>query len=131
MCGLDALHSANMNMILDRDWQRIMSALPLTKPPVLCRRQRIPSWSLGPGFDASPADTVIEMALGAMRPSDHIGAALTSWARRIRGAFPELSEEISARLSETPDKSLRQQCEALAVAPRSPVTRAFVSSSTP
>ncbi len=128
MCGLDALHSSNMNMIRDEDWSRIMAALRLPSPPVLCRREAIPSWSLGPSFDASPAETVINLALATMRPSDRLGAALSAWAARVQGAFPNLSRTIRSRLSDVAEASLRERCESLTAASANPITRSFLSS---
>ena len=129
MCGLDALHTSNMNMNSDDDWLRIMAALRLTKPPALCRRNGIPSWCLGAQFDSAPAATVIDLALSAMRPSPRFREALMAWARRIEGSFPDLATKTQQYLARRPERDLQARHEELSHRAVSPVTREFLSTS--
>ena len=131
MCELDALLSANMNMISREDWDAIMSALGLPDPPALCRREAVIDWMLEEDGIADETGRIANIIVGAMRPAKDLKTPLRRWAEAVKGAFPKLSRDMDDYLSGVPESTLQEQHQRHAQRPQHAVTRRYLKGRAP
>lgn len=127
MCELDALLSANMNMISAGDWDALMGSLGLSQPPALCRRGAIIDWMLEEDGVADEPDRIVDIIVGAMRSAQDLKTPLLRWARNVEVSFPELSREVADYLSRLPESALQEQHRQHALQPQHRVTRRYLA----
>ena len=125
-CRADALCTANMNMVKDKDWLSLMESLDLAWPPQLCREENIVDCLSGKPELWRNSEWIARAALSVMYPSSRLLQSLQRWAVSIKGAFPHLSEQLEAWLSRRSEQEL-QQWHAQARQPTTdPVTRRYL-----
>ena len=127
MCEMDALLSANMNMVKRRDWQAITTNLGLSTPPKLCRRGRAIDWMLQEKGASKDMDRLLRIVIGTMYPTESFKTPLTKWARALKGTFPKLSDRMVAHLGASPEGSLQDMHRQESALPGRSVTREYLS----
>ena len=130
MCELDALLSANMNMIRSEDWDALMASLGLRRPPVLCRRGAVIDWMLEEDGVVDEPDRIVNIVVGAMRPAKDLKTPLLRWAGNVEVSFPKLSQDVAEYLARVPESTLQDQQRQHAQQPRHAVTRRYLQGRT-
>lgn len=126
MCELHALCTGNRNMIGRADWLELVEVLDLPHPPQLCRREAIVDFLSGETDAWRHPDWTIDKVIAVMRPSANLRAPIVNWARRIRGAFPTLSQVLVTHMENLSETDLQERYQQVQKANPFPVTRDYV-----
>ena len=90
LCRADALCTANMNMVKDKDWLSLMESLDLAWPPQLCREENIVDCLSGKPELWRNSEWIARAALSVMYPSSRLLQSLQKVGGQHQRGFPTL-----------------------------------------
>ena len=131
MCEMDALLSANMNMVEDEHWLKFTEALGLPSPPMLCRRERAIDWMLQEEGAANNMNRLLRIVVGAMYPAKNLKSPLVKWARSLEGFFPDMSKAMVNHLEVVTEDRLQDVFRQEFEQPRHASTRRYIAEGRP
>ena len=126
MCELHALCTGNRNMIEELDWLDLMKVLDLPNSPDLCRGEDIIDFLSGEPKAWLRPEWTIDKVIAVMRPSPNLRSPIHNWARRIRAAFPDLSQVLGTYMENISEFELQERYRQVQELNPFPITREYV-----